>query len=129
MVVVLPFLVLVREDEWVCEVVELVDREERGRSKEEDGVAVSEKVSDFRRAGGKKPRVRRGRRAISVGVVSLGRMTQESCFQGDSESAWDDVVQEEGRGEDVPWLVEYCQPFERVDIGVGVLSFSAEPLP
>ena len=69
----------------------------RGRSREVDGVVVlpplrevsgmsmsvaEEEMMDFRRAGGKKPRVRRERRAISVGWELWGRRTQESCVQG-----------------------------------------------
>ncbi len=46
----------------------------------------SEKVRDFRRARGKKPSVRRGMRAISMGSVECGRRTQESCFHGGSAS-------------------------------------------
>jgi hypothetical protein len=60
--------------------------EERGRSREAVGVLRSENVSDFRRAGGKKPRLLRGRRAISVGSLSLGKMAQESCFHCGSDS-------------------------------------------
>jgi hypothetical protein len=45
-----------------------VDVEERGRSTEARGVdAASEYAVDFRRAGGKKPRARRGMRPICVG--------------------------------------------------------------
>jgi hypothetical protein len=41
---------------------------------------VSEKVIDFRRAGGKKPRVLRGMRRISTGSGVLGIRTQDSCL-------------------------------------------------
>lgn len=66
-----------------------VDVEERGMSREAEGVVASENASDFRLAGGKKPRVLRGIRPISVGMVSFGRRTQESCFQGGSVSAFE----------------------------------------
>ena len=41
---------------------------------------VSEKVIDFRRAGGKKPRVLRGMRRISTGSGVLGIRTHDSCL-------------------------------------------------
>lgn len=73
--------------------VGFVEVEDRGRSREGVGVE-SEKASDFRLAGGKKPRDLRGIRPICVGLESLGSSTQESCFQGGSESVlefeWDD---------------------------------------
>jgi hypothetical protein len=129
MVVELPFLTLVSGGEEVCDAVEFVDIEDRGRSKEDDG--VSENVRDFRRAGGKKPRVLRGNRAISVGTVSFGSNTHESCFQGGSKSAWEEFVKEGGRGRHVLWLVESCgcQPFEAIGVCVGVLSLSGELSP
>lgn len=72
----------------------LVEVEERGRSTDARGVdAASEKVTDFRRAGGKKPRARRGMRAICVGCLSLGRRTQESCVQGCSEAALEETTE------------------------------------
>ena len=37
---------------------------------------------DFRRLGGKKPRVRRERRPISTATGEGSIITQESCFQG-----------------------------------------------
>lgn len=43
-------------------------------------------VIDFRRAGGKKPSVRRGRRAISTGAGKVAISTQESCVHGASGS-------------------------------------------
>ena len=64
----------------------LVDVEERGMSTEARGVEASEYTRDFRLAGGKKPRALRGMRAISVGCLSLGSSTQESCFHGASAS-------------------------------------------
>ena len=72
--------------EFACELVEV---DERGRSTEALGVDASEKTRDFRLAGGKKPSSLRGMRPISVGSLSLGSSTQESCFQGGSESALD----------------------------------------
>ena len=129
MVVELPFLTLVSNGEEVCDAVEFVDIEDRGRSREDDG--VSENVRDFRRAGGKKPRVLRGSRAISVGTVSFGSNTHESCFQGGSDSAWEEFVGDGGRGKDVLWLVESygCQSFEAIGVCVGVLSLSEELSP
>lgn len=58
----------------------------RARSREAGGVSRSREgfEMDFRRFGGKKPRVRRGRRAISMAVGCGSRRTQESCFQGGS---------------------------------------------
>jgi len=129
MVVELPFLTLVSDGEEVCDAVEFVDIEDRGRSREDDG--VSENVRDFRRAGGKKPRVLRGSRAISVGMVSFGSNTHESCFQGGSDSVWEEFAEDGGRGKDVLWLVEscWCQPFEAIGVCVGVLSLSEELSP
>lgn len=56
-------------------------------SKEDFGVLselarseVSEKVIDFRRAGGKKPSVLRGMRRISTGSGVLGIRTHDSCL-------------------------------------------------
>lgn len=72
--------------EFTCEFVEV---DERGKSTEALGVDVSEKTRDFRLAGGKKPSSFRGIRPISVGSLSLGSSTQESCFHGCSESALD----------------------------------------
>lgn len=46
-----------------------------------------EKERDFRRLGGKKPRLRRERRAISMGCGKLGRVTQESWVYGWSSDA------------------------------------------
>lgn len=129
MVVELPFLTLDGDGEEVCDGVEFVDIEDRGRSREDDG--VSENVRDFRRAGGKKPRVLRGSRAISVGTVSFRSNTHESCFQGGSDSAWEELVEDGGRGKGVLWLVESCgcQPFEAIGVCVGVLSLSEELSP
>jgi len=45
------------------------------------GFEVSEKVLDFRRAGGKKPSVRRGIRRISTASVMVGIRTQDSCLK------------------------------------------------
>jgi hypothetical protein len=128
MVVELPPFSEVKEGEWAC-VDDMVEKEERGRSREEEAVGVSENVRDFRRAGGKKPRVRRGRRATSVGVVELGRRTQDSCFQGGSESAWE-VEEEGGRGADVIWCVEECHPLaEEACVGVRSVSAVLSPYP
>ena len=68
---------------------EFVDVDERGRSTDALGVEASENTRDFRLAGGKKPSSLRGIRPICVGFLSFGRRTQESCFQGGSESALD----------------------------------------
>lgn len=69
---------------------------ERTRSKEDEGVSRSEKLLLFRRAGGKYPKALLGNLAITVGLVSPGSSTQESCLQGGSDStleaAIDDVV-------------------------------------
>jgi hypothetical protein len=70
-------------------VSELVEVEGRDKSTEARGVSVSENARDFRRAGGKKPSALRGMRPISVGFVSLGSRTQESCIHGDSKSVFD----------------------------------------
>lgn len=64
----------------------LVEVEDRGISTDALGVDASEKTIDFRLAGGKKPSSLLGMRPISMGSLSLGRRTQESCFHG-SESA------------------------------------------
>lgn len=102
----------------------MVDVEERGMSKEAEGDA-SEKASDFRRAGGKKPSALRGMRPISVGLLSFGRSTQESCLHGGSESALE--CEEDGTsGLSVVWDVGEPQP-----LGVGLESGPVlfEPLP
>lgn len=71
------------------------ETDERGRSNDVGGVprgerdsesvrdtgrsmSEAEEMIDFRRAGGKKPRARRERRAISVGLSLFGNSTQES---------------------------------------------------
>src|SRR3954468_17889208 len=56
---------------------------------------VSEKVVDFRRAGGKKPRVLRGIRRISTGSGILGIRTHDSCLH---EVVSCDEVSESERG-------------------------------
>lgn len=71
-----------------CVFVALVEVDDRGKSKDCFGVA-SEKVTDFRLAGGKKPSALRGMRPICVALESLGRSTQESCFHGGSGSAFE----------------------------------------
>ena len=50
---------------------------------------ASEKAWDFRRAGGKKPRVLRGIRRISTGSVIVGIRTQDSCLK--EVVSWDEV--------------------------------------
>ena len=45
------------------------------------GLEASEKVLDFRRAGGKKPSVLRGMRRISTGSVIVGICTHDSCLK------------------------------------------------
>lgn len=87
----------------------LVELEDRGRSVEALGVDASENTKDFRLAGGKKPSSLRGMRPISTGSLSLGKRTQESCFQGGSESALDT----EGGPVDVSLSLglELVQPF------------------
>lgn len=67
----------------------LVEVEDRGMSTEALGVDASENTRDFRLGGGKKPSSLRGMRPISIGSLSFGRSTQESCLQGGSESALD----------------------------------------
>jgi hypothetical protein len=67
----------------------LVEVEDRGMSTEALGVDASEKTTDFRLAGGKKPNSLRGMRPISIGSLSLGRSTHESCFHGGSDSVLD----------------------------------------
>jgi hypothetical protein len=78
-------------------------------------VSISENVFDFLRALGKNPSVWRGRRAISVGWVSFGRRTQESCFQGGSISIRDEAVEEGGRCSGVVGFEDdgesLCHPF------------------
>jgi hypothetical protein len=70
------------------------DAGERDKSTDGLGVdAASEYAFDFRRAGGKKPSARRGMRPICVGLWSLGRSTQESCFQGGSVSGLEDMTE------------------------------------
>lgn len=79
-------------------------RDRRGRSREEEGGGVLPPMSewecefdgDFRRLRGKKPRVRRGRRAISTAEANPSIVTQESCFHGGSESAGGPVTEMEG---------------------------------
>lgn len=115
-------LMLVKDGELAWE--DTVDSEERGRSREEDAVGVSENVRDFRRAGGKKPKVRLGRRATSVGFVSFPKTTQDSCFQGGSDSVLE-VEEEGGLGADVIWFEDECHPLVRDEVCVGVLSLSA----
>lgn len=59
--------------------------ERRGMSREEEGgLPMSEYEFDFRRLRGKKPRVRRGRRAISTAETNPSICTHESCFHGGS---------------------------------------------
>ena len=70
-----------------------VDVEERGKSTDARGVEASEYVIDLRRAGGKNPKALRGIRAICVGFLSFDNSTQESCFQGVSDSALDDSTE------------------------------------
>ena len=45
------------------------------------GSEVSEKLLDFRRAGGKKPSVLRGMRSISTGWGMEGIRTHDSCLK------------------------------------------------
>jgi len=74
--------------------VEVEGRDDK--STEGRGVEASENARDFRLAGGKKPSARRGSRPISVGSVSLGNRTHESCVHGVSESVFD--CEEDGIG-------------------------------
>ena len=55
---------------------------------------ISEYCIDFRRAGGKNPRFRRGMRTISIGAVKCSTLTQESCVPGVSRSREGVVVTE-----------------------------------
>jgi hypothetical protein len=74
-------------------------------------------LCDFRRARGKKPRWRRGRRAISTGVEKPGRRTQESCFQGGT-SAFDELNEDEGlcdSADDGSWEDLLSRSFDVVD--------------
>ena len=73
---------------------------------------ASENTSDFRLAGGKKPRSLRGIRPISIGSLSFGRSTQESCFQGGSESAFE-TEGESVEDVSVPLCFDEAQPFGR----------------
>ena len=73
-----------KEVELECELSVRREREKslgsmlgRGRSRDREGVERGEKVRDFRRLRGKKPRLRRERRAISMGWGKVGRETQE----------------------------------------------------
>jgi len=75
-----PWRRSMKEVELECELSVRRKRESmlgRGRSRDRDGVERGEKERDFRRLGGKKPRLRRERRAISMGWGKLGRVTQE----------------------------------------------------
>ena len=57
------------------------------------GSEASEKLLDFRRAGGKKPSVLRGMRSISTGSALVGIRTHASCL---SEAvSWDEVSESE----------------------------------
>ena len=56
----------------------------RAKSKESEGVSMSEYVIDFRRLGGKNPSVLRERRAISTATGEGSMRTQESCFHSGS---------------------------------------------
>ena len=47
---------------------------------------ISEYCIDFRRAGGKNPRFRRGMRTISIGEAKCSTLTQESCVPRVSRS-------------------------------------------
>jgi len=79
-----PWRRSMKEVELECELSVRREREKslgsmlgRGRSRDREGVERGEKVRDFRRLRGKKPRLRRERRAISMGWGKVGRETQE----------------------------------------------------
>jgi len=79
-----PWRRSMKEVELECELSVRREREKslgsmlgRGRSRDREGVERGEKVRDFRRLRGKKPRLRRERRAISMGWGKLWRETQE----------------------------------------------------
>lgn len=101
-----------------------MDVEERGRSN--DGrVDASEYGIDFRRAGGKNPSALRGMRPISIGSVSPGRRTQESCIHGGSVSALD--CEDDGTRLRSPVCpVGFAHPFGNES---GCVSFLLEPSP
>jgi hypothetical protein len=81
---------------------------------------MSERVWDFRREGGKKPRVRRGMRAISTDSGMWGRETKYSCLYSGSASGVG-VGKTEGdalaEGRSV-WLLKVCVDCsEREELG------------